>query len=76
MGAPHDVDLRAPFTSDVLLEVRTSTMKKMPNLEIESGIDKELRNGPVRVSLLGLEDDEHDPTFHGGVDKAIHGCEP
>ncbi|KAF6839632.1 vanillate o-demethylase [Colletotrichum plurivorum] len=73
MGAPHDIDLRAPFTIDILLEVRTSTMKKMPNLEIESGIDKELRDGPVRVSILGLEADEHDPTFHGGVDKAIHG---
>ncbi|KAK1843850.1 vanillate o-demethylase [Colletotrichum chrysophilum] len=73
MGASEQVDLRAPFVSDTLLEVRTSTMKKMPGLEIESGIDKNLRNGPVRVSFLGLEDDEHDPTFHGGVDKAIHG---
>ncbi|KAI8299170.1 Carnitine monooxygenase reductase subunit [Colletotrichum sp. SAR11_240] len=73
MGASEQVDLRAPFVSDTLLEVRTSTMKKMPGLEIESGIDKNLRNGPIRVSFLGLEDDEHDPTFHGGVDKAIHG---
>ncbi|KAF3809158.1 Ribosomal RNA-processing protein 7 [Colletotrichum gloeosporioides] len=73
MGASEQIDLRAPFVSDTLLEVRTSTMKKMPGLEIESGIDKNLRNGPIRVSFLGLEDDEHDPTFHGGVDKAIHG---
>ncbi|KAL0942525.1 vanillate o-demethylase [Colletotrichum truncatum] len=73
MDDSQDVDLWAPFTKDTLLEVRTSTMKKMPGLEIESGIDKSLRDGPIRVSFLGLEDDEHDPTFHGGVDKAIHG---
>ncbi|GJC79441.1 carnitine monooxygenase reductase subunit [Colletotrichum liriopes] len=48
-------------------------MKKMPGLEVESGIDKNLREGPIRVSSLGLEADEHDPTFHGGPDKAIHG---
>lgn len=70
-----DVDLWEPLTSDVVLEVRTSKMKKMPGLEIESGIDKALRDGPIRVSRLGLEDDEHDPTFHGGIDKAVHGCE-
>ncbi|TDZ39803.1 Carnitine monooxygenase reductase subunit [Colletotrichum spinosum] len=73
MGAPQEVDLWSPFTSDTLIEVRTSTMKKLPGLQIESGIDKGLRDAPVRVSFLGLEDDEHDPTFHGGVDKAIHG---
>ncbi|KAF9882069.1 MOSC domain-containing protein [Colletotrichum karsti] len=73
MGASEHVDLRAPFIQDTLLEVRTSTMKKMPGLQIQSGIDKNLREGPIRVSFLGLEDDEHDPTFHGGVDKAIHG---
>ncbi|WYZ41580.1 hypothetical protein EsH8_V_000475 [Colletotrichum jinshuiense] len=73
MSSAGEVDLWSPFTSDTLLEVRTSTMKKMPGLEVESGIYKNIRNGPVRVSHLGLEADEHDPTFHGGVDKAIHG---
>ncbi|OLN85934.1 putative dioxygenase subunit beta YeaX [Colletotrichum chlorophyti] len=73
MSSIQDVDLWSPFTVDTLLEVRTSTMKKMPGLEVESGIDKGLREGPVRVSHLGLEADEHDPTFHGGPDKAIHG---
>ncbi|KAH6665908.1 phenoxybenzoate dioxygenase subunit beta [Plectosphaerella plurivora] len=72
MSSP-DVDLWEPLTSDVVLEVRTSKMKKMPGLEIESGIDKDLQDGPIKVSRLGLEDDEHDPTFHGGVDKAVHG---
>lgn len=74
MKDPEHVDLDAPFEVDKLLEVRISPMKKMPGLRVESGIDKKLCNGPMRVSKLGLEGDEHDPTFHGGVDKAILGC--
>ncbi|GKT50375.1 carnitine monooxygenase reductase subunit [Colletotrichum spaethianum] len=73
MSSTQEIDLWSPFTRDVLLEVRTSMMKKMPGLEVESGIDKSLREGPIHVSLLGLDADEHDPTFHGGPDKAIHG---
>jgi MOSC domain-containing protein YiiM len=68
------VDLYAPFTSDTILEVRTGKMKPLPGLTVQSGIDKTLRHGPVRVTEMGLVDDEHDPTFHGGIDKAIHGC--
>jgi MOSC domain-containing protein YiiM len=69
-----EVDLYAPFTSDTILEVRTGTMKPLRGLTVQSGIDKTVRHGPVRVTELGLEGDEHDPTFHGGLDKAIHGC--
>ncbi|AEO62287.1 bd4fcb9a-d4c2-40c9-bd21-ee6a77212d34 [Thermothielavioides terrestris] len=68
-----EVDLYAPFTSDTILEVRTGTMKPLRGLTVQSGIDKTVRHGPVRVTELGLEGDEHDPTFHGGLDKAIHG---
>ncbi|KAJ0307094.1 hypothetical protein COL516b_004327 [Colletotrichum fioriniae] len=75
MGLTEEVDLWSPFTSDTLLEVRTSVMKKMPGLEVTSGIDKDLRHGPIHVSYLGLDADEHDPTFHGGPDKAIHGSD-
>lgn len=75
MSLTEEIDLWSPFTSDTLLEVRTSVMKKMPGLEVTSGIDKDLRHGPIHVSYLGLDADEHDPTFHGGPDKAIHGCE-
>ncbi|KAM0287498.1 hypothetical protein ACHAQH_000452 [Verticillium albo-atrum] len=46
----------------------------MPGLQIESGIDKNACSGSVRVTRLGLDDDEHDLTFHGGIDKAVHGC--
>ena len=68
-------DLAAPFHVDKLLEVRTSDMKKMPGLNIESGIDKKTCPGPMKINRLGLEGDEHDLTFHGGPDKAILGCE-
>lgn len=74
MAPEETVDLYAPFTSDILLEVRSGKMKKMRGLTIESGIDKSLLEGPVYVNRLGIAGDEHDPTFHGGVDKAIHGC--
>jgi MOSC domain-containing protein YiiM/ferredoxin-NADP reductase len=37
-----------------------------------SGINKLPRSGSIYCSFLGLADDEHDPTFHGGPDKAIH----
>jgi MOSC domain-containing protein YiiM len=69
------VDLYAPFTSDTILQVRTGKMKPLVRgLAVQSGIDKTIRDGPVRVTKMGLEGDEHDPTFHGGLDKAVHGC--
>ncbi|KAF2642070.1 PK beta-barrel-protein domain-containing protein-like protein [Massarina eburnea CBS 473.64] len=71
MGAP--IDLSAPFDHDTILEVRSGRMKRMPGLEIESGIDKTLHDRPVWVGKLGIDGDEHDLTFHGGVDKAVHG---
>jgi MOSC domain-containing protein YiiM len=74
MNDIQDVDLNEPFTPDRILEIRTSRMKTMPGLTIQSGIDKTIRDGVVQVSELGIEGDEHDPTFHGGVDKAILGC--
>ncbi|CAM1500995.1 Fc.00g101570.m01.CDS01 [Cosmosporella sp. VM-42] len=73
MTVTQRADLCAPFEVDQLLEIRTSTMKKMPGLEITSGIDKTRCNGPMKINKLGLEGDEHDPTFHGGPDKAILG---
>jgi len=63
-----------PDFSDIILEVRTGKMKPMPGLKVLSGIDKGVVEGPVHVNELGMEGDEHDLTFHGGVDKALHGC--
>ncbi|KAI1332845.1 PK beta-barrel-protein domain-containing protein-like protein [Xylariaceae sp. FL0255] len=68
-----EVDLYAPFESDVIVEIRTSRMKTMPGTTIQTGIDKQKRSGRIPVSVNGLDADEHDPTFHGGRDKAIHG---
>jgi MOSC domain-containing protein YiiM len=75
MSQVRALDLCAPFTSDRLLEVRIGKLKALKGLSIESGIDKTLCCGPVRVTEMGIEGDEHDYTFHGGREKAIHGCE-
>jgi MOSC domain-containing protein YiiM len=53
-----------------LLELRTSKLKQFGT--VLSGIDKRAIDVPLYVSPTGLTDDEHDLTFHGGVDKAIH----
>jgi MOSC domain-containing protein YiiM len=68
------VDLRAPFTSDTILEVRRGKMKNMANIQVLSGIEKSLCDGSVWIGKGGIEEDEHDYTFHGGPDKAVHGC--
>lgn len=73
-GTGAEVDLYAPFTSDTILQVRTGKLKPMRGLVVQTAIDKGLCDGPVQVTELGFKDDEHDLTFHGGVDKAIHGC--
>ncbi|KJZ78251.1 hypothetical protein HIM_02289 [Hirsutella minnesotensis 3608] len=70
---PPSPDLAEPFEEDTILEVRVSRMKKMPGLSIESGIDKKLCSGPMKITKIGLEGDEHDLTFHGGPDKCILG---
>ncbi|KAI1778683.1 PK beta-barrel-protein domain-containing protein-like protein [Hypoxylon cercidicola] len=73
MAPASEIDLFAPIERDTVLEVRTSKMKTMPGLKIETGIDKRIRSGRVPVSFIGLDADEHDLVFHGGKDKAIHG---
>ncbi|EPE10215.1 mosc domain-containing protein [Ophiostoma piceae UAMH 11346] len=67
------LDLSAPITSDVILEVRQGKMQALAGLKIQSGIDKKLCAGPVHVDTMGIVGDEHDYTFHGGLDKAVHG---
>ena len=40
---------------------------------VPSGIDKQLQDGPLRVTTRGLAGDEQgDPRHHGGQEKAIH----
>lgn len=74
MAPASEVDLFAPFERDVILEIRTSKMEIMPGLKIETGINKRIRTGRIPVTFGGLDADEHDLVFHGGPDKAIHGC--
>ncbi|KAK0635164.1 MOSC domain-containing protein [Bombardia bombarda] len=73
--AVEGVDLYAPFTPDTLLEVRSGKVKPLKGLCVttKSGIDKSIHDSPVYVNTMGIEGDEHDYTFHGGADKAIHG---
>ncbi|ROV92783.1 hypothetical protein VMCG_09041 [Cytospora schulzeri] len=73
MAPNEEVNLWAPFTSDTILEVRYGKMKKLKGLNVESGIDKTLHQGPLHIGKLGIVGDEHDYTFHGGPDKAVHG---
>lgn len=69
------IDLFAAFTSDRLLEIRRGKMKPLQGLTVLSGIDKTVCEDAVRIASGGIEGDEHDYTFHGGREKAIHGCE-
>jgi MOSC domain-containing protein YiiM/ferredoxin-NADP reductase len=74
MGLPEEaantpVDIPAPT---ILVVIRTSKLKPFGSLNVLSGIYKEPRNGRLKVDKVGLPEDEHDLTFHGGPDKAIH----
>lgn len=48
------LDLYAPITSDVILEVRQGKMKAMEGLKVMSGIDKGLCTGRVKVDSTGI----------------------
>lgn len=48
------LDLYAPITSDIILEVRRGKMKALEGLKIMSGIDKGLCTGPVTVDSMGI----------------------
>ncbi|CAF9917903.1 MAG: hypothetical protein GOMPHAMPRED_001409 [Gomphillus americanus] len=73
MADTPDDEMRRSCLEDTIIELRTSRMKKMPGLQIKSGIDKQIVSTPIRLSKLGLTDDEHDLVFHGGPDKAVLG---
>ena len=65
-GRTDNIDVRI----DALLagRVRPFGPKGVP-----SGIDKTTVDGPVRVTIVGLDIDEQgDPKHHGGPEKAIH----
>ncbi|KAI0127642.1 pyruvate kinase-like protein [Xylariales sp. AK1849] len=57
---------------DVLLSVRTGKIRPLGGLNIRSGINKNARQGRVRVTESGLVGDEVQYVLHGGPDKALH----
>ncbi|RJE24353.1 MOSC domain protein [Aspergillus sclerotialis] len=73
MSPTFDVsELEKPWQTDRVMQVRTGKAKPVFGRPIESAIFKTIREGPVPVSKLGCEGDEHVYEFHGGVDKALH----
>jgi MOSC domain-containing protein YiiM/ferredoxin-NADP reductase len=66
------ISLDQPFTSESLLQVRTGKTRKIHGTTIKSGIYKSAHDGPVRLTKLGFEGDEHVYEFHGGLEKAVH----
>jgi MOSC domain-containing protein YiiM/ferredoxin-NADP reductase len=55
-----------------LSEVRTGKARPFGGGRLTSAIQKDIRDGAVDVTALGLEGDEQaDRNFHGGTDKAI-----
>jgi len=74
--AVHDVaSLQEPFSTDRLLQVRTGKIRPVFGLPVKSAIFKTPRRGPITVTKLGCEDDQHAFEFHGGPDKALlHYC--
>ena len=65
-------ELEKPWQTDRVMQVRTGKAKPVFGRAMESAIFKTIREGPVSVSELGCEGDEHVYEFHGGVDKALH----
>ncbi|KAL8418858.1 hypothetical protein RB594_002168 [Gaeumannomyces avenae] len=57
---------------DTVLEVRTGKMRSFEEINVQTGIFKTPHDGAMHVGEMGIEGDEHDYTFHGGVDKAVH----
>ena len=59
MATSEAISQEQEVLSDVVLEVRTGKMQKAKGLNFETGIDKTLCSGPVKVGLEGIEGDEH-----------------
>ncbi len=60
------------MTSAPILALLTGTIQPLARGE-SSAIAKSSKQGAIKIGFLGLEGDEQaDPRFHGGPDKAIH----
>jgi hypothetical protein len=67
MAADEAIDLYATVAVDTVLEVRSGKMKTMKGLNVQSGIDKTLCSGPVKVGPVGIIGDEHDYTVCASI---------
>lgn len=68
----HTDDIAPLPPRDVLLSVRTGKVRPLGGVKIRSAINKQPRQGPIRVTKTGLLGDEVDYVEHGGVEKALH----
>jgi MOSC domain-containing protein YiiM/ferredoxin-NADP reductase len=62
--------LEQPWQGEKVLQVRTGKIRPVFGKE-KSAIFKHIRSGPITVTSLGLEGDEHAYEFHGGPEKAL-----
>ncbi|EXJ89314.1 hypothetical protein A1O3_02380 [Capronia epimyces CBS 606.96] len=68
-------ELKRPFQTEKLLQVRTGKVKPLYHLPVKSAIYKNPHTQPVQVTALGCVGDEQAYEFHGGPDKALlHYC--
>ncbi|KAI0177153.1 pyruvate kinase-like protein [Pestalotiopsis sp. NC0098] len=68
-----EADNVAPLPpSDVLLCVRTGKIRPLAGVKIKSAINKQPRQGKIRVTETGLIGDEVQYEMHGGTEKALH----
>ncbi|KAL5872206.1 hypothetical protein ACKVWC_007838 [Pyricularia oryzae] len=65
-------DLSSPVTEDEVLEVRSGKLRNFDGTNVMTGIYKTTHDDSVTVTEMGIQGDEHDYTFHGGTDKAVH----
>lgn len=57
---------------DILLSVRTGKVRPLAGVKIRSAINKQPREGKIRVTKTGLVGDEVQYEAHGGPEKALH----
>ncbi|KAI1608281.1 putative vanillate O-demethylase oxidoreductase [Exophiala viscosa] len=63
--------LEQRWQGEKLIQVRTGKIKPAFGMNEPSAIFKHVRAGPITVSSLGCEGDEHAYEFHGGPEKAL-----
>ncbi|KAJ9634466.1 hypothetical protein H2204_006291 [Knufia peltigerae] len=63
--------LEQPWRGEKVVQIRTGKIKPAFGMKEPSAIFKHIRTGPIKVTMLGFEGDEHAYEFHGGPEKAL-----